>query len=79
METEKVVRGAGWQRLRILPSHEGMTIETASREVNTSMRNPTDQTGGKCMYDMYYTLERLHYFAVVLSKFSKCPRLLLKD
>ena len=31
------------------------------------------------MDDMYYTLERLHHFSVVLSEFIKSPCLLLKD
>ena len=56
-----------------------MTIEAASEEVKTCKRNSTYQTGGKSMYDMDYTLERFHHFAVISSKFSESVCLLLKD
>ena len=56
-----------------------MAIEISSGEVNTCKYNPTYETGGKCMHNMYYTLEWFHHFAVVSSKFSEGPCLLLKD
>jgi hypothetical protein len=56
-----------------------MTIEAASGEISTDKRNSTYQTGRKCMQDMDYTLERFHHFAVVSSKASEGPCLLLKD
>ena len=56
-----------------------MTREVASREVNACKRSPTYQTGGKCIQDMDYMFEWFHQFAVVSSKFSEGPCLILKD
>ena len=64
-----------------------MTIEAASKEMNTFRYYPMYQTDGlaksivrrKCMQDMDYTLERFHHFAFDSSKFIEGLRLLLKD
>jgi hypothetical protein len=56
-----------------------MTVEIASGEISSHKRDPTYQTGGKQMQDVNYTLERLHHFVVVSSKFREGPCLLLKD